>query len=162
MKLSAIAESDNFLLHGMFGGAAFHISGHANSHSCRIWGQKWSHAIYEHVGESLGFNVCFGIMYGEQHKHHVRHLPGKFTVFHKLMTLNKKKTKFCFNKTVLHRSFHHEVGRALNFWFSSRRIGSSRPKAWYKEFQTSHHCIFLDMETIRHIFVICERELTEV
>jgi hypothetical protein len=61
--------------------------------------------------------------------------------FHKLMTRNKK-TKFCFNKTLFHRSFHREVRRTLNFWFPSRRIGNGGPKPWNKEFQITHHCTF--------------------
>jgi hypothetical protein len=63
----------------IFRGATFHISGHVNSHSCSILGQKWPHEIYEHVRDCLGFNACFGIMRGVEHKYRDRHLPGKVT-----------------------------------------------------------------------------------
>jgi hypothetical protein len=158
----------------------FHMNGHVNRHSCRIWGQEQRREIYEYVCDSLKANVWCGLMHNcvivpsffVEHSYRRKHLPGYITNgclptnwWH---WIRKRCNSLSTRRCAAH--FSHEIWIALKVRFPNQWSGRGVLTLWPPRSQDFSPVGFFYVElkiisfTRRksEIYVISERELTQM
>ena len=120
------------------GEATFDMTGHTNTHICRVWGPKKPHEICEHMQDFSKLHVWCCVMRGAGNTIIIIWMYVRYLSFLKLMPLNNKKRRNLFPQDGVLARFYREIQNVLNIRFPNRLIG----RGWSHEVQTFHHWIF--------------------